>query len=33
MDGLCVPYPYLMICYKNIYLRMLFNYMILEHFY
>jgi len=41
-DGWSVPYPYLMDCCKNIYLRMLFKkatlldkncYMILEHFY
>jgi hypothetical protein len=25
MDGLCVPYPCLMVCCKNIYLRMLFK--------
>jgi hypothetical protein len=24
-DGLTVPYPYLMVCCKNIYLRMLFK--------
>jgi len=25
MDGWTVPYPYLMVCYKNIYLRILFK--------
>jgi len=24
-DGLTVPYPYVMVCCKNIYLRMLFK--------
>jgi len=24
-EGWTVPYPYLMVCYKNIYLRMLFE--------
>jgi hypothetical protein len=24
-DGVTVPYPYLMVCFKNIYLRMLFK--------
>jgi len=37
--GWTVPYPYLMVCCKNIYLRMLFKeayvafYVILQHFY
>jgi hypothetical protein len=33
--GWTVPYPYLMVCCENIYLRILFDkncYMILEHF-